>query len=410
MKENAASQQKQKEADDFIEKYRVKGGNCYDPNTRKVVIPVDWATPPESSLMVRELENAGVKLLMASLLKGVQTMELIAVMWLDHPSTLTSLKDLADITFDTTQKAPPRPIMMIDGLHRATAMQGCHKSYPKKPLYQNLSVILLIIPRTRPNIQLCLFIGNSHNNATQTVVKTTQWQVVKQYRRQLEWIQTDTSLSADAQAKAFHAYKHENKDNQPFEDNTLHTFSAVVQVDGRVFDMMRKIFNGEYKYNKELKGQRTPDAMTHFVNMAGIPVDNLCQWLQRVVDGEWLTSTFMKRCKIYTKQMKVTNQITEHMQVLRPSYNFKTIEAVAKVYPKVLDAEWFDMVVASCDDAVKAKLSSHAIVLIEDMVAMTEKIWKEPTVRFEAVMFCLFCTLFFGVRFDRFLICRIPSP
>jgi hypothetical protein len=347
--------------------------------------------------MVRQLEMAGVKMLMASLLKGVQTMELIAIMWLDYPHVLTALKNLDDIQFDITQQAPPRPIQMIDGNHRTHGMQGCNAAFPKKPLYQKLGVILLILPRTRPNIQICLYIGNSHNKSTQVFVKTTQWQIVQQYRRQFESIEADTSLSPEEKVKAFSAYKQRTAAQVPFESNTLHTFSAVSSVQKKVFDKMSRIFAGEFKVNKELKGQKTPDAMTHFVNMSGIPVKHLCDWLDRVIDGQWLTSTFMKRCKIYTKQVRVTGQILEDLQ------------GAAKVYPKVIDAEWFDMVVSSCEDAVKSKLTAHAIKLIEDMVDMTEKLMNEPKV-FDVFFVVLVLSFFLRSINSRFLICPIPSP
>ena len=56
------------------------------------------------------------------------------------------------------------------------------------------------------------------------------------------------------------------------------------------------------------------------------------------------------------------------------------MDTVAKVYPKVVDGEWFDTVVKSCEDMVKAKLSQHAIKLIEDMVGQTERLMNEPQV------------------------------
>ena len=380
MKEDTDSQRLRAEADAFIEKYRVRGGNCYDAKTRKVILPVKWGSTPESCLMVRELEKDGVKLLMQSFLGGVHTMELIAIMWNDVPFKSIALSDLDDIQFDTSLPEPPRPIQMIDGNHRTHGLQGCHIQYPKKALYAKLPVILLIIPKTRLSIQTCLYIGNSNNKSTQVYVRTTQWQVVKQYRRQWEIIDQDKTLTPEERVKAFSSYKARTASQVPFEANTLHTFSALATVHRDVFALMSKIFAGDFKVNKDLKGQRTPEAMTHFVKMSGIPVKKLCAWLMRVIEGDWVTATFMKRCAIYTKQVRVSGQILEHIGILRPKYAFQEMDAVAKVFPKVQDSEWFDTVVSSCEDAVKSKLSVHAIKLIEDMVEMSEKLANDPKV------------------------------
>ena len=88
----------------------------------------------------------------------------------------------------------------------------------------------------------------------------------------------------------------------------------------------------------------------------------------------------MKRCKIYRKAARVSKQVVEHISILRPKYQFTDMDTVAKVYPKVVDGEWFDTVVKSCEDMVKAKLSQHAIKLIEDMVGQTERLMNEPQV------------------------------
>jgi hypothetical protein len=358
--------------------------------------------------MVRDLEQAGVRMLVESFMKGLSHMEIIGVMWLDYPEMMARFKNLLDIMFDLTSKTPPREINIIDGNHRIHGLQICNGSFPKKPLYQKIGIILLIIPRTRYNIQMCVYIGNSNNNVAAKYVKTTQWQVVCQFHRQLQALECDLTLTPAERVKAFSEYKARTAHTVPFKDNTLHTFSACAGVDIRVWRLMEKIFAGEYKANKDIK-QNTPDAMTHFVDMTGIPVRDLCEWLQRVIDGTWNTSHFMKRCKIYRKAARVTKQVVEHIVILRPKYQFTDMDTVAKVYPKVVDGEWFDTVVKSCEDTVKSKLSQHAIKLIEDMVDQTERLMQETQVCCRFVDF--FCViLFLGVLSSRFLICRIPSP
>jgi hypothetical protein len=122
--------------------------------------------------------------------------------------------------------------------------------------------------------------------------------------------------------------------------------------------------------------------------MSGIPSAKLCSWLQRVLDGKWLTSTFQKRCLIWRKAARVSAQALEYINIQRPKYLFQTMNDVAKVYPVVSDASWFDGVVQSCDDAVKAKLSPHAQKMIDDMMAEQEAADKEQKVL--AYFVCLF--------------------
>ena len=51
-----------------------------------------------------------------------------------------------------------------------------------------------------------------------------------------------------------------------------------------------------------------------------------------------------------------------------------------KVYPAVAEPGWFDGVVASCEDAVKAKLSPHAQKMIDEMMEAKEEADKEHKV------------------------------
>ena len=380
VKEDKESQQQQKDCEEFIEKYRVRGGNCYNKVTRMIEIPVMWGSSPDKSLLVRALENQGIRDLYESFMKGLLPMVLIGITWSDFPSPLNRLKDLNNIDFDLAACAPPRPIMMIDGNHRTHALQEAHSDFPKKALYKTLKLILLVLPKTRQNIQMCLFIGNSRNYAAQVYVKTTQWSATCQFRRQWEELEADTTLSHAERQREFAAYKVRTQPKIHFEPNTCHTFSALCQVDERVWDMMVIIFSGRYTLNNKIKGQTTPKAMTHFVAMTNIPVDKLCAWLQKIIDGQWITSTFFKRCKFYNKQMKVAAQMLEYIQIVRPKYNFQSLPGVAIKYPDVLDVDWMNTVVNSCDDKIKDKLSPHAVELIEAMLARQEKKDNEPKV------------------------------
>jgi hypothetical protein len=235
-----------------------------------------------------------------------------------------------------------------------------------------------------------LWIGNADNKKSQILVKTSQWSVVAQYRRQIESIQEDPTMTPEAATKAFTAYKQLTAPQIPFETNTLHTFSAVASVDANVFALMEKIFNGEFVLNKDLKGQKKPDAVTHFTSMSGIPPELLCKWLQRVLDGETLTKHFQKRCKIWTKNERVSGQVLEYIQTIRNHYQFSNIDDVGKVFPAVLDTNWFDAVVNSCGDAAKATLSSHARKMIDEMIANKEEMDRQTKVIHRFVVFlCL---------------------
>lgn len=362
----------------FIEKYRVKGGVNYDPITRKVQIHVLNGGHPEDALKVRDLERDGVDDLKQSFVDtGVKLpMEIIGVIWTDH----SRLLDINNLQVDFMTPHSRTHIHIICGLHRTTALQELHKVFTKKPLYMYYHITLLIVPRTFEYMQTCLFIGNSDNRKSQVLVKTSQWSVVSQYRRQLEQINNNNSLSAQEKATAFTNYKKRSAPEIAFETNTLHTFSAVASIDSSVFALMAKIFKGEFVVNKALKGQKKPDAVTHFTSMSGIPPPKLCKWLQRILDGEWLTSTFQKRCKIWTKSERVMSQILEYMQTIRPRAKFYRLNDVIKCYPAVGDSTWCDAVINSCEDAVKAKLSQHAIKMIEDMVETKDAADKEKKV------------------------------
>ena len=391
VKEDLVQQQQNKVAEDFIEKFRVKGGNTYNALTRKVRVHVMCGGVPEKALMVRLLEKDGVLEIAKSFRdSGIHhPMEIIGVIWADG----TVRVDPNNFQVDLTITVSPKYIHIVCGLHRTSALQMCHKTFPKKVLYMYLDLTLLILPRTVTHINTLLWIGNADNKKSQILVKTSQWSVVAQYRRQIESIQEDTSITPEQAGKAFTAYKQLTAPQIPFETNTLHTFSAVASVDASVFALMEKIFNGEFVVNKALKGQKKPDAVTHFTSMSGIPPELLCKWLQRVLDGETLTKHFQKRCKIWTKNERVSGQVLEFIQTIRNQYQFSNMDDVGKVFPAVLDPNWFDAVVNSCGEAAKSTLSSHARKMIEEMIADKEEKDRQTKVLlcFVAFSFFQFC-------------------
>lgn len=378
-KENVVQQNRQIEAESFIEKYRVKGGNTYDPKTRKVKVNVMWGGIPEKAVQVRLLEKKGVDEVVESYMQlGIkQPMEIVGVIWVDPSNSQLNIENLM---LDVSQPNPPAYIHIVCGGHRTKGLQTCHSLFPLKPLYKWLFLTLLIVPRTNANIATLLYIGNSDNRKAQVVVKTTQWSVVCQFRRAQERFDEDATLSKKDKLDAFAAYKQETQPETGFTANTCHTFSAICSVDQSVWDLMVRIFNGEFIVNKALKGQKKPDAVTHFTSMSGIPPPKLCTWLQRILNGEWLTSTFHKRCNIYRKAERVSAQILEYISIQRPKYMFSTMTDVAKVYPAVQDHGWFDGVVASCEDAVKSKLSPHAQKMIDEMILQKEELDNERKV------------------------------
>jgi hypothetical protein len=378
-RENLAQQQRSAEAEAFIEKYRVTGGNTYDPKTRKTKLNVMHGGVPEASIQVRLLEKDGVQAVVDSFCEiGIkQPMEILGVIWAD-PKNPNLAKD--NLIVDLNSTTPPAYIHIVCGGHRTKALQACHILFPIKLLYKFFSVTILIVPRTKANISLLLYIGNSDNRKAQVLVKTSQWSVVCQFRRNWERIEADPDISKKDKVDEFSAYKHETQPQTGFMPNTCHTFSALCSVDKPVWDLMVRIFNGEFIVNKDLKGQKKPDAVTHFTSMTGVPTHKLVQWLQRVLDGEWLTSHFSKRCIIWRKAARVSAQTLEYINIQRPKYLFVTMNDVAKVYPAVHDPSWFDAVVKSCDDAVKAKLSPHAQKMIDDMMAEKDEADKERKV------------------------------
>ena len=390
LKENLVQQNRQMEAEAFIEKYRVKGGNHYCQKTRKTKIPVIWGGVPEAAVQVRKLDKKGVDEVVVSFLQmGVKLpMEIVGVIWVNPANSNLNIDNLI---LDLSQPKPPAYIHIVCGGHRTQGLIKCHGMFPLKILYKFYYVTILIVPRTQANISLLLYIGNSDNRKTQVFVKTTQWSIVQQFRRNLKRFDDDESLTKKERNDAFAAYKLETQPESGFTANTCHTFSAICCVHETVWDLMERIFNGEFIVNKELKGQKKPDAVTHFTSMSGIPNHKLISWLQRILDGEWLTSTFLKRCNIYKKAEKVSAQILEYIAIQRPKYMFTTMSDVAKVYPAVAEASWFDGVVASCEDAVKAKLSPHAQKMIDDMMEAKEESDLEQKVYSLLRVFVFFC-------------------
>ena len=179
--------------------------------------------------MVRCLQKDGVEDLAKSFRDlGIQhPMEKVGLVWVDAKDVQKFIDNFpVDLLVTVSQKY----INIVCGLHRTTGLQVNHKLFPKKEIYKYLYLTLLVCPKTVQHINNLLWLGNSDNKKSNILVKTTQWSVVEQYRRQIEVIREDKSYSPAQASAAFTAYKIKSAPEINFEKNTLHTFSAVASV------------------------------------------------------------------------------------------------------------------------------------------------------------------------------------
>ena len=392
----------------WVDKYLVKGGTLSTTDTGYCLVNPDWFSTPEDILLVRELENAGVDMLLEEFCKGIFNLKITVLVWADVPA-VNSQYSCKSFLVDTSLPTPPRPFQVIGGNHSAHAMKKGKQLFPKKKMFAQAKCRVLLVPRTQENIDMALMFGNLDNRAAQSVVKTSQMSVVRQFRRQWLSVQADTSLTPSQKVAAFAAYKKKVSPQIPFTHNTQHTFSALCCLPESVFSRMDKIFWGQYVRNSELRGQSTPPtAMTHFVNMSGIDEEQLCKWLQRVIDGVWSTATFNTRCILHKKTIRVMEQVMEYINILKPTMNFTSWPNLCRSYPMCEDGGWFDGILNACPDAVKSVLPAHCKSLIEMMVANQDRAASTVPVSVLKIM-CL-CVLFLRVCFYRFLICTILNP
>ena len=362
----------------WVDKHTVTGGPLWSEQDNCCFVNPDWFTTPEGSLLVRELEPGGVDFLLEEFCKGIFNLKITVLVWSDVPSFSTQYTQ-SSFLVDPSAAAPPRPFQAIGGNHSAHAMKKGKKTFPLKKIFQKAKCRIILCPRTPENIEMALLFGNLDNRAAQSVVKTSQISVVRMFRRQLAVIQANNMLTDEEKKTKFAKFKKDIAPQIPFTHNTMHTFSALCSLSEPVFSRMDKIFRGEYVKNNNLS-QKTPDAMTHFTNMSGIPDDDLCKWLQRVIDGEWTTATFNQRCVHHKKTTRVMDQIMEYVNILKPTANFSAWSDLVKAYPMCDDGQWFDGILNACPDAVKALLPPVCKGIIDTMVQIQDRANNAPPV------------------------------
>ena len=121
----------------WLDKYTVTGGTLVGEDGSCYVNP-DWFSTPESILLVRELENAGVDLLLEEFCKGIFNLKITVLVWSDVPA-YNSQYTGKNFIVDPTLSTPPRLFQVIGGNYSAHAMKKGKGLFPKKKYFRKLS-------------------------------------------------------------------------------------------------------------------------------------------------------------------------------------------------------------------------------------------------------------------------------
>ena len=126
------------------------------------------------------------------------------------------------------------------------------------------------------------------------------------YRRIFRTESTGTSAKRKKkQQEEWKEYKDQCAQSMPYIGGSFQTMASIARLDPEIFDLVKIIFEGRFKVNKQLRGQQKPVALTHFQKMGNVPTEHLIRWLTRVVNGESTCKQFDERITWFKKRVMV---------------------------------------------------------------------------------------------------------
>jgi hypothetical protein len=371
---------------DWYNKHLVKSGTNVTVGGF-ITLPVNYISHPERSIRCRGLNKDAVDYMAESFDKnGVIDANIKTIVW------ETEATKNGHFECDVKLNEPPSKIFAIIGGHSSAGLQKNHLLFPRKVRFHTVKFQMAIVPKTDENIQFALGFGTLDNTVKSMHNKMTMWECAEQHHD--NWVMIQRKYKGDA-AKIdmkWKAYQKIAEDTMNFKGGTFHTFASFAKHEGEVWDLLECIFNGKYKINKKLRGQKQPTALTHFSSMANIPSTKLIAWLTRVCEGQWTCKQFAQRVALYKLNERVKDDLLEYVKQLRPDYRLQTLSKLIEIYPMAGQAMWFEALVKCVSQKKKEKLSAHAKSMIDDMLKAQELANTEdankPKVNF--VLLCVF--------------------
>lgn len=346
-------------------KHTIKANATPNAPARSFNIKPGWISTAHKDYRARSTDADHVEAIIRSLeTKGIQPTQIDIRLVMIYPAhSPPSDKVMSgDWEFDGDQ--PPFVLAPYIGSHSTEAFQRLHETHgDSKPQYALVPVReILVLPDTPDNMANLRFIGTMDNTVKGNRLKMSMVEAALQLRNSYMYM-NEQFHTKEQKDKYWKTVITDSKVSMPFTGGSFSTIAAMAQREDVVWAELDKVFKGHVKHNKSIK-QVTPTALTHFDAMGNIPVDNVVKWLQRIVNGEWDTSTFKARCIEYKKKVRVVSQILEYVATMDGN-TYSTYEEVCEVYPSLAATNLLNSIVHACGSNAKDDIPKYCIGLID---------------------------------------------
>jgi hypothetical protein len=357
----------------FIQSRLSQECDCTEQYTGKVKLPTPYASCPDDDIAARNRVYSWQEQINKSMSQlGVQRTDIVLLVWLNElreflpnytPHTSITFKDQKEAYY----KEPPVKFNVIAGDHTTGAIQANHQAKPRHVDFQFIEATLLICEKTAENKRLAKAFGTIDNLVKAIHRSMTQWDVVYDLHgvikraKMLAVSQSMTAVNAKANLNAaISAVK--TLAVKSFSEQTFGSMRVVATKTGDVWKLIKAIFNGNFVVKAGDPVPKAPESLSHFNNMANIPEDLLCSWLERVERVRWTTAEFQSRCLSYKKSQKIQTCIFDYINAKRPEVPAENYGDLMKHYEFLRDAEWFNVMVSWVTKLSKEAKLPHQLI------------------------------------------------
>ena len=359
-------------ANEWFKEGEIKMG----PNYKDGYIHVspNWLCSPQPDIAARLLDLMHAEDMSVFIKKCGLIEPLIRVLiWIPEPCSDMLLDKLKNFDFDTSQDKKPNPVPdmnVIVGDHTRKAATDLHNEYPKNKQYKKVPVRITLHRKTEEDRLKALHFGTLDNTIRAMHKKMSMWDCILQMRR--HWLKIcQEQIDESMRKQRWQGYKLSCENTMPYQGGTFHTMSVYAQLTNVLWDPIYTIMNESEKGGKGTKSKAV--SMSHFGSMSGIPKEILVDWLKKCVRGTLTTKDFLAKCKLQKKKMRIEIDMVEHVNIIRPVYDFGSFDAMARQYPVLGTREFIEIMMASSNDRVKDKLNAHCKDIIKTKIEECEK-------------------------------------
>ena len=206
------------------------------------------------------------------------------------------------------RKASEDGFFFIVGDHTQQAVSSLHRRYPRNRLWSSVLAEVLVCHRSQRNLALLKSWGILDNIKGQVRTKVSFFDKVMSLHEDFVQVTSSVRGSRKVVTAAIRDLKRHRQLEYRLNGNTFGQLWGLASREGKVWERMARILQGQVANPKKFKAPRSASA---FTMMGNIPEDDLCSLLDEVIAGGSLRD-FYKSCKVYKAKARVQREILTH--------------------------------------------------------------------------------------------------